>query len=429
MTLLRLNHAWREAILTSLVLILVTGCGESIPGPSPFEIEKRPWWNLHGDKIRAIDDSAGYDEGARSIRGYSNRQRTRRDLHLVVRDHMLSPTVLREYTKKSEIGFKITVCESAEEIRRLIRDDSSQVDLALVSARLVEEFINSNELERLDHSLLKHLGGLEWPEPVGKFFTRDLPFDRGNKYAVPYFVGNEGIAYNHAVVTEKIRSFEAFLHPQSLPTDVAKNVQGRMVLLDDDRSVISAALLSLGQNPNTTNRAALERAQQVLMQTRPFLFGHGTTNFDAFERVRLAYRMAKGEVVLAQATSGDAALAMRLNSDIEFVVPNEGSILIIDSFVIPKGAAQRGKKRLAEEFVDFLLNPVVAGTIVNFSHFASTSQPAKTFVGLNILKGPAYKFPEREQSRYIMGVMDPSTRELQHRIFGALTNSVFSDAK
>ena len=181
--------------------------------------------------------------------------------------------------------------------------------------------------------------------------------------------------------------------------------------------------LSEKPNPNETNRTVLTNALRLLLQQQPFLVGY-PTNSSGYETVDLVRLMAQNKVVLAQILSGDATYAIQQNSRIGFVTPNEGCILQIYSYVIPKGKSDRKKVQI-NEFLNYLLNPVVAGAVSNFSRFANTSQQAKAFVARDIRKGPAYAQPELGKD-FILGSVDSATVEIYHAIFAELTNSISS---
>ena len=64
-----------------------------------------------------------------------------------------------------------------------------------------------------------------------------------------------------------------------------------------------------------------------------------------------AYDEAMGNAAMALVYSGEAAYAMELNDDLSYSVPEEGSNLWIDSWVIPKNAKH---KENAEAFINYM---------------------------------------------------------------------------
>jgi spermidine/putrescine-binding protein len=375
------------ALLSALVAML-SACGHKVPGPTALTMHERPWWQIFGDKIKEgenlpEDRLLTRGDGTVGISRWHLRQAV--ELHLAIPDQTVSPAILRAYTKRTGVGFKISIFSSESEFHQLL--GASPVDVALVPLPLAEELVQGHLLERLDHAALPRLKDLEWPKPVFKYFTRDLPIDRGNIHLVPYLFGSIGIAYDRTYLPQGIPSFKMLHHPELLSSDEFTNVIGRVALSNDRRIILAGALLSIGEDINTTNTAAIERAVKELRHLGPFLHKNGGTNFAATDRLEWARRLASHEVMVAEATSANAALAAALNPEIDFVVPSEGAILILDSFVIPRG----GKRLPAHRFINFMLDPVVAATFAGLSNYASTSQEAKAFVPRRVLRGPAYR--------------------------------------
>jgi spermidine/putrescine transport system substrate-binding protein len=374
--------------LLCAAVVLLSACGQKVLGPPAITMHERHWFQIFGDKIKPGEDAR---EDRLLTRGDQyvglsewNLLQTVQ-LHLAIPDQIVSPAILRTYTKKTGVGFRISIFSSEAEFHQLLGKGS--VDVALVPMQLAEELVQRNLLERLAHAALPRLKDLEWPKPVFKYFTRDLPIDRDNKYLVPYLFGSIGIAYDRTYLPSGVPSFKMLHHPELLDPEELTNVIGRVALSNDRRTVLAGTLLSIGEDINTTNTAAIERAAKQLLQLRPYLYKHGGTNSATADRLEWARRMARHEIVMAEATSANAALAATLNPEIDFLVPTEGGILFLDSFVIPRG----GKTLPAHQFINFMLDPVVAGTFAGLSNHASTSQQAKAFVPREVLRGPAYK--------------------------------------
>jgi spermidine/putrescine transport system substrate-binding protein len=415
----------RKLFFTVLSAVILSGCGQQIPGPSPFQAEKQPWWRIFGETISATNAPAEFEETTRSLAGFTNIGNPRKKLHLVLPDNLISPDILREYTKKSGIGFRITVVQSAEEIRRVVERNPAEIDLALVHLRVLQEFKEQGLLETLETTRLTNLRDLKWPVPVQYFFTRDWQFDPGNRFSVPYLWGSVGIAYNRTAV-QGLRSFKELINLRSNSNIVQSNLFGRVTMLPDNRLLIGAALMAQGEDLNSTNRETIKRAAQLLVDQQPFLAGYGT-NTSGYQMNELVPLLAKGHVVLAQILSGDATYAIEKNSQIDFAIPDEGFIFIAHSMVIPKGKPIT-RKREIEDFMNYLLNPVVAAAISNFSRFATTSQEAKKFLSRSVRNGPAYQVVEFEKLRF-MGAIDRSTTALYHETWKELTNSVVTGTK
>jgi putrescine transport system substrate-binding protein len=76
--------------------------------------------------------------------------------------------------------------------------------------------------------------------------------------------------------------------------------------------------------------------------------------------------LAAGRLCVAMAWSGHALLAASRRSTLEFLVPEEGALLTIDSWAIPSDA---GQAELAYRFIDYMLEPANASLNTEATRF------------------------------------------------------------
>jgi spermidine/putrescine transport system substrate-binding protein len=185
-------------------------------------------------------------------------------------------------------------------------------------------------IREIDHSKIPNMKNLDIP-----FIRKGL--DPDMKYSVPYMVTYCGIAYNK----KKVRNFK----PSWSMFDRA-DMAGRMTLLDDMREVIGAALKFNGYSYNTTNPAELQKAADQVIRWKKNI-----AKFDVDEAKR---GLSSGEFFMIQVYNGDALQLVGENKDLAFVLPQEGTSISQDNFVIPVSARNPD---LAFKFIDFLLEP------------------------------------------------------------------------
>jgi spermidine/putrescine transport system substrate-binding protein len=78
------------------------------------------------------------------------------------------------------------------------------------------------------------------------------------------------------------------------------------------------------------------------------------------------------------------------------VIPKEGSQIWLDSLAVPSRAPHRD---LAEDFINFLLDPKVGARISNFTQFATPNRAAREFIQPEDLKNPAIYPPDDAMKR------------------------------
>jgi spermidine/putrescine-binding protein len=203
---------------------------------------------------------------------------------------------------------------ASEEIYAKHLAGGSSYDLVQPTDYMVSLLVRQDILQELDRSKL----------PVLKNFDSnylDFSFDPGNQYTIPYLAGTDAIIVN----TDAVQSI-----PQSWDDLWKPEYAGKMVFLDDSRTVIGATLLTLGYDVNTTDPAQLDEARKKLAQLIP--------NIKLFDSDSPKTALIAGDVDLGMTWNGEAFLAQQKNSAIQYIYPKEGAILWQDNWAMPKDA-------------------------------------------------------------------------------------------
>lgn len=213
-------------------------------------------------------------------------------------------------------GIKVNRNEysSNEEMFAKLSAGNTSYDLAQPTDQFVELMIRRNMLEPLDHGMLPVLENFD-PQFL------DQSFDPGNEFSIPYQAGMDAIVVNTATV-ETV--------PQSFADLWNEEYAGRLVMVDDARTVIAATLLTLGYDPNTDDLAQLEEARERLALLIP--------NVNIFDSDSPKTALIAGDADLGIVWTGEAQLAQDELGTIEFVYPTEGAMKWQDTWVIPVGA-------------------------------------------------------------------------------------------
>jgi spermidine/putrescine transport system permease protein len=282
--------------------------------------------------------------GAAGTRGAGDRV-----LNLFIWSNYISPATLSRFEQRYGVRVNVDLYDSNEAMLAKLQAGNTGYDVICPSSYTVQILVRLELLHPLDRTRLAHFSNVD-PSFL------DRPFDRGNRYTVPYFWGTTGIAYNRRRVAEPVDSWRALWDPR---------YRGRILMLDDPREAFMAALVSEGQSLNTTDPAVLARARDRLIAQRPLVRAYNSTNF---EDVLLA-----GDVWLAQGWNGQFAKAIAQDPDIAYVVPKEGSALFIDSLAIPAGAPHAA---LAHAFLDFAMEAGTAAEICETMKYSSPNRAA-----------------------------------------------------
>lgn len=217
---------------------------------------------------------------------------------------------------------------------------------------------------------------------------QQLPYDMGNQYCAPYLWGSTGIGYV-ADKVEKPQSWSVFF-------DDAERAKysGRMTMLDDLRETFAAALIYLGYDINTTNRAQLKEAQELLIGAQRDLAGYDSERYDD--------ALASGENLVAHGWSGDFLMAQEENPQIAFTIPQEGGVMWVDNLCIPASVSAE-EKLAAEMFINFLLRADIGAMLAEYNQDASPNEAAEALLSEEFLTNPAIYPPKDvlEKLQYI----------------------------
>ena len=185
--------------------------------------------------------------------------------------------------------------------------------------------------------------------------VKNLPYDPGNEYSVPYFWGTVGIVYDTTKVSEEEleeKGYNIFLD---------EKYKGDIYLYDSERDSFMMALKALGYSMNTEKEDELNAAYEWLVQCVETMDPEIVTD-------EIIDNMAQGRKAMGIVYSGDAAYIMSENEDMGFYMPQTGTNLWCDAMVIPANA---NNVALAHEFMDYV--STYEGAYDNSSYVGYTS--------------------------------------------------------
>lgn len=281
----------------------------------------------------------------------------------------IDPALVKKFERQTGYQVTIQTFDSNESMIEKIRQGGTTYDLTMPSEYMVEKMKKMNLLKPINHRRLKHLNQID---PL--FLNQS--FDPRNQYSVPYFWGTLGIIYNDKYVKPN-----SLKHWQDLWSSKYKNA---ILLIDSVRDVFAISLLSQQRSINTTNFEVLNQTKNKLVELTP--------NIKAIVADEIKMYMEQEESYLAVDWSGEAAEMMRVNPHLHYLVPEEGSNLWIDSFVIPKTAKHFDA---IYQFLNFMNEPKNAAQNARYVGYATPNQGAKKMLPNAIVKQSSF-YPSTE---------------------------------
>ena len=262
---------------------------------------------------------------------------------------------------EEETGIKVVydMFETNEEMYPVIEAGGVNYDVICPSDYMIQKMIENDLLAELNFDNIPNISEID-PE----FMERSKAFDPENKYSVPYTWGTVGILYNTSMVA-----------PEDVPTKWAdlwdEKFKGEILMQDSVRDAFMVALKSLGYSMNTESESELQEAKDLLIQQKPLV--------QAYVVDQVRDKMIGGEAAIGVIYSGemlyiqDEVASLGLDYDLEYVLPEEGTNVWIDSWVIPKNAKN---KENAEKWINFLCRPDIAKMNFEYITYATPNKGA-----------------------------------------------------
>ncbi len=239
---------------------------------------------------------------------------TSKELNLFVWTEYIPSEMIDCFEQAYDIKVNTSEFSSNEEMYAKLAAGNTSYDLTQPTDQLVGLMVRQNVIEKLDASKLPVLANFS---PA----FLDQSFDPGNEYTIPYQGGMDALVVNTATVENPPVAFADLWNDE---------YAGRMVMVDDARTIIGATLLTLGYDINTTDPAELDEAKARLAELVP--------NVNIWDSDSPKTALIGGDADLGVVWTGEARLAKDEVESIEFIYPEEGAVRWQDNWAIPTGA-------------------------------------------------------------------------------------------
>ena len=318
------------------------------------------------------DDSRDYSPKVKDVNDSEVRIMGTKELYYFTWSDYVDQELLDGFEAKTGIKVIVDTFSSNEELLAKVQSGATGYDVVVPSDFMVSIMARQGLLAKLNRSQIPND---QFIEP----FLKNLPFDPGQKYAVPYFWGTVGIGYDSNVIKEPPTSWNILWDPR---------FKGRISMLNDQREVFGMALRSLGHSLNSQDPQLIEQAKQKLIAQKPLVKVYTSESFD--------HLLVSGDVVLAHAWGGPVARAMRDRPSIRYVVPGEGGTIWTDCLVV---LATSPRQSMAFKFINYLIDTQVAKATSERLLFASANRLVKDHVTSSVRNNDAVYPPEEVIAR------------------------------
>ena len=237
--------------------------------------------------------------------------------------------LITQFEEETGIRVNYQTAESNEALYSLIALGGADFDVIVPSDYMIGRLISEGLLAELNYDNIPNYALID-----DRY--KGLSFDPDNKYSVPYTWGTVGIIYNTAMVDEPITSWSAMFDEQ---------YADEVLMINNSRDALMAALCYLGYDINTTDEGQLQEAFELIRAAK------SSGVYQGFVMDEIYQKMEGGNAAISMYYAGDYLTMLENNEDLAFVVPKEGSNWFVDSMCVLKSSEH---KEEAEAWINFI---------------------------------------------------------------------------
>ena len=357
--------------ITVLALLLITNfspekSGKKLPAGMPVpDSVKRRRRNMENFRKGLLVAAAFTIVVSVSFTTYQHlKNSSSNELYVYNWGEYIDESVIQQFEDETGIHVTYDLFETNEEMYPVIEAGAVRYDAVCPSDYMIQKMAENNLLAEINFDNIPNLSEID---PV--YMERSKSFDPENKYSVPYTWGTVGILYNTKLVNEL-----GIPAPTKWSDLWDERYKGEILMHDSVRDAFMVALKDLGYSMNTENPKELAEARDLLIKQKPLVQAY------VIDQVR--DKMIGGEAAISVIYSGEMLYIQEETADadftLEYVVPEEGTNIWIDSWVIPANARN---KENAEKWINFLCRPDIALKNFEYITYSTPNKGAYDMLG------------------------------------------------
>lgn len=277
--------------------------------------------------------------------------REEKSLNIFTFPQLIDAEYINRFQRETGITLHVSYYENNDELLVKMRKTKGRgYDIIIPSDYAVELLIRDGLLKKLDKSKLNFLQNID-SRFLGKYF------DPENSYTVPYLWETYKIGINK-------NFYKDGYPPASWKLAFDENVAPkRIVMANNAREAILLAAFYLFGSIENLDSNKMEKIKHLLIKQKKWV--------EVYTDIRSDYLLASETCPVAIGVSGEIWQATRFDPDLDFLIPQEGTFMLIDSIAIP---VKSEKEDLIYKFINYLYDFEVMGHHVHkYSLFPVTT--------------------------------------------------------
>jgi spermidine/putrescine transport system substrate-binding protein len=308
------------------------------------------------------------------------------ELNIYNWEDYLGENTVEEFEEEFGVKINLLIYEDEEVLFEDLPNNPGKYDLVIASDAVAKDLVKLGLLRTLNKDNIPNL------ENVEEFCF--IKSDSLSDYVVPYLWGTTGFAIDTNYVQEDIDSWGIFWD---------EKYAGKMVMLNNPREVVALGAKFVGVPIVPQTLAEFEKVRNALLEQKEISGGYEDPE-------TIEDGLAGGELWVAHIYSGSTGIAAEENIFLKHVIPKEGGVKWIDSWVIPTSAPNA---YTAEVFINYILRPEISADIVNYQWTPGCNKAARGLIDEELLKDESL-YPSKQDLNNLEFISDyDETDEIQ----------------
>ncbi|MBQ5954173.1 MAG: extracellular solute-binding protein [Lachnospiraceae bacterium] len=245
----------------------------------------------------------------------------------------IDPDLVTAFEMQTGIKVVMDTFDTNESMYPIVEGGQVSYDVIVAGDYTVEKMIANKLLQPINYENIPNAVNLE-PSYM-EILARTDP---GNTYMIPYTWGTVGILYNKTMIPEgRITSWKDLWDPELAEYGI--------LMQDSLRDTFMVAEMILGFDMNTSDPEELQQVVDLLIEQQPLV--------QAYENDAARDDLITEDAGIGMIYSGEYLYCLDENENLDYVIPEEGTNVWFDCFVIPANAKN---VEGAEKFINFMLD-------------------------------------------------------------------------
>lgn len=257
-----------------------------------------------------------------------------KSLNILVWPTMLDAKKLAQFEHDTGIKLYISYYESNDELVRKLRlTQGAQYDLVIAADTAVHVLIQEQLVQPID------IDRLDFYDDLRPWLLHHY-FDPDNTYSIPYYMSIYGLGIDRRYFKELPEARWALLFEEH---------RYRVTMTDDPRrAFLIAGKYLFGSIEELDDAVRIAEIKQLLSQQKKWV--------ELYSDIRGEEVLAAQSCPVALTISSDLARVQREYPSLQFIIPQEGTFMTIDSCIIPVATSEQ---ELVYQLLNFIYQPDV----------------------------------------------------------------------